>query len=197
MAPYNETQLDQIRDERREQIKRAALKIFARRGIIGTKMSMIAAEAGISQGLAYRYFSSKEELFVELVREAMEEAHAAVKSLESAKAAPVDLIRELTIAMLDENNSYSFKIIQQVQASDEVPEAAKQMISQYPSNALMDSLIPIFIEGQRIGDFCKGDPRKLLMLYFSIITGLMLQDGTSDGIHWVHEIETLMKILTK
>lgn len=197
MAPYNEQQLDQIRDERREQIKRAALKIFARRGIIGTKMSMIAVEAGISQGLAYRYFSSKEELFVELVREAMEEAHTAVKGLENFKGAPVELIRELTIAMLDEDNSYSFRIIQQVQTSDEVPEAAKQIIAQYPSNALLDSLIPIFIEGQRTGAFCKGDPRKLLMVYFSVITGLMLQDEASDDIHWVHEVETLMKILTK
>lgn len=52
MAPLNEQQLEQIHDERREQIKKAALKVFARHGINGTKMSMIAAEAGISQGLS-------------------------------------------------------------------------------------------------------------------------------------------------
>ena len=62
---------DRAHDERREQIKRAALKIFAQRGIAGTKMSMIASEAGISQGLTYRYFNSKEEIFSVLVQEAI------------------------------------------------------------------------------------------------------------------------------
>ncbi|PUB10475.1 TetR family transcriptional regulator [Paenisporosarcina sp. OV554] len=60
MTQLNEPQPNNIHDERREQIKNAALKVFAHRGIIGTKMSMIAAEAGISQGLSYRYFKSKE-----------------------------------------------------------------------------------------------------------------------------------------
>ncbi|MDQ0199299.1 AcrR family transcriptional regulator [Neobacillus ginsengisoli] len=32
MSPLNKQQLDQIRDERREEIKQAALKVFARRG---------------------------------------------------------------------------------------------------------------------------------------------------------------------
>lgn len=53
---------DRNQDERREQIKKAARKVFAIKGIAGTKISMIAAEAGISQGLTYRYFQSKEEL---------------------------------------------------------------------------------------------------------------------------------------
>jgi hypothetical protein len=41
----------------------------------------LAAEAGIIQGLSYRYFNSKEELFITLIQEAMEEANAAFENV--------------------------------------------------------------------------------------------------------------------
>lgn len=88
LTQLNEHQPDHIHDERREQIKRAALKVFAYRGIAGTKMSMITAQAGISQGLFYRYFNSKEELFTILVQDAMEEAQAAVKNVRHLPGTP-------------------------------------------------------------------------------------------------------------
>ena len=48
LSPLTEDQLHQIRDDRKEQIMLAGAKVFARKGIIGAKMSMIAKEAGIS-----------------------------------------------------------------------------------------------------------------------------------------------------
>jgi len=62
LSPLSGEQLHQIRDERRGQIIQAAVNVFSRRGIIGTKMSMIAAEAGVSHGLVYHYFKTKDEL---------------------------------------------------------------------------------------------------------------------------------------
>ena len=50
----------------REQILDGARRAFAAGGYRGTNVPAIAAEAGISVGLIYRYFPSKEELFVEL-----------------------------------------------------------------------------------------------------------------------------------
>ncbi|WP_223068122.1 TetR/AcrR family transcriptional regulator [Paenibacillus caui] len=193
MAPRNDGQLGQLRDERREQIKKAALKVFARRGIIGTKMSMIADEAGISQGLTYRYFSSKEELFTALVQEAMEETAEAFNEMEQMSGTPSDKIRALTREMLDESNRHSFMLIQQVQTSDEVPEKAREIVEQYSSQALIDRLLPVFIKGQETGEFCLGDPQKLLFLYFSVIAGLMLQQA--HGPYHVPDVQILMKML--
>lgn len=48
-----------------------------------------------------------------------------------------------------------------------------------------------------MGDFCEGDPYKLLFLYFSVISGLMLQDVQIDKGFWIQEVDNLMKILTK
>src|SRR5689334_8461489 len=65
--PRTEEANQQIRELRRNQIINSALQVFARKGFTDTRISDIAAESGISQGLIYRYFASKEELFATLV----------------------------------------------------------------------------------------------------------------------------------
>ncbi|MEH7013406.1 TetR/AcrR family transcriptional regulator [Neobacillus niacini] len=195
MSPLNEQQLNQIRDERREQIKKAALKVFALRGLVGTKMNMIAKEAGISQGLSYRYYSSKDELFIELVQEAMEETADAFASLGHMKGSPTEIIKTLTTKMLDGSNRHSFMLIQQVQTSDEVPDKAKEIVQRYSTTSFIEQLIPIFKNGQEKGEFCKGDPAALMILYFSVLSGLMLlQTGEMEQDH-VPDIHILMKML--
>lgn len=49
-------------EQRRHQILDAAIACFVRKGFHQTTMADIAAEAGVSDTLAYRYFSGKEEL---------------------------------------------------------------------------------------------------------------------------------------
>jgi AcrR family transcriptional regulator len=56
-------------DERPEEILAAALEVFAERGLAGARMDDIASKAGISKGTLYLYFSGKEELFQEAIRE--------------------------------------------------------------------------------------------------------------------------------
>lgn len=48
--------------ERREQILKAAEKVFARKGFQEATVSDVAREAGLSEATIYEYFSSKEEL---------------------------------------------------------------------------------------------------------------------------------------
>jgi AcrR family transcriptional regulator len=198
LTRQNIHQPDNIHAERKEQIKRAALKVFAHRGIAGTKMSMIAAEAGISQGLSYRYFSSKEEIFTLLVEEALVEAQMAIKYVPHLPGTPIEQIRIFTKRMLDESHKHYFLLIQQAQTSDEVPIKAKQIIEQdqFSPKDTIDILVPIFIKGQQLGEFCEGDPHKLLYLYFSVIKGLMLQYMQTSEDYWLHEVDNLIKILT-
>src|SRR5690625_4476398 len=197
MKQSNETQSNHIYDERSEQIKSAALKVFAHRGITGTKMSMIAAEAGISQGLSYRYFNSKEELFTILVEEAIVEAQKAIKSILHLSVTPIQQIRTLTLRMLDESHKQFFLLLQHAQKSDEVPATAKHIIEHYPAKNTIDQLIPIFIKGQQVAESCEVAPYKFLFLYVISISGLSLQDVQIEEGHCLQEVYKLMKILTK
>ena len=71
--PRTEEANQKIREEQRQKILNAAQTIFAQKGRTAT-MTDIAAQAGISQGLAYRYFKSKEEIFSILLKQAWAEA---------------------------------------------------------------------------------------------------------------------------
>jgi len=65
--PRTELQYEEIRHAKKEIILSAALKLFAINGYHSTTISSIAREAGISKGLIYNYFESKEQLLAELI----------------------------------------------------------------------------------------------------------------------------------
>lgn len=50
-------------DERKQEILDAAIRVFSKKGYDRTSISDIAKEIGISQGLCYRYFPSKEAIY--------------------------------------------------------------------------------------------------------------------------------------
>jgi TetR/AcrR family fatty acid metabolism transcriptional regulator len=50
------------RSDKRERILDAAIKVFAKSGYHGSRISDIAREAGIAYGLVYHYFKNKEEI---------------------------------------------------------------------------------------------------------------------------------------
>jgi AcrR family transcriptional regulator len=58
-------------DDRAREIIQAALDFFVTRGFAATKLDDVARAAGVSKGLPYLYFKSKEELFKAVIAEAM------------------------------------------------------------------------------------------------------------------------------
>ena len=62
MSPRTEKQFENIREEKKALIMSVALELFAADGFHSTPISKIAAEAGISKGLMYNYFESKDDL---------------------------------------------------------------------------------------------------------------------------------------
>ncbi|MCS7458882.1 TetR/AcrR family transcriptional regulator [Paenibacillus doosanensis] len=196
MSPLNDEQLHQIRDERREQIMRAAMKVFAHKGSAGTKMSMIAAEARISHGLLYHYFKSKDALFNALVREAMEGAALELGKINHLQGSPLEKIRALTEAILDEGGSSYFMFIHQARTSDGVPEEAKRLLEQYPMQAFVEQLLPLFAAGQQAGEIAADDPEELIASYLTVLSGIMIISGHHGAGYRVPKVEMLMRMVT-
>ncbi|WP_060678615.1 TetR/AcrR family transcriptional regulator [Virgibacillus halodenitrificans] len=92
----SEEQFKKIRDQRYEEISNAALKIFARKGFAGTKISDITSSINLSHGLLYHYFKSKEEIYVALITNVLELFSQAVEEAESNNGTPYDKLRWLT-----------------------------------------------------------------------------------------------------
>lgn len=67
MSPRTRKQFEDIREEKRDLIINAALRLFADTGYHATSISKIAKEASISKGLMYNYFESKEDLLISIM----------------------------------------------------------------------------------------------------------------------------------
>jgi AcrR family transcriptional regulator len=69
MSPRTAEQFEEMRESRRGQIMEAGLELFAREGYTNCSIARLARHAGISKGLMYNYFESKEALLADIIEE--------------------------------------------------------------------------------------------------------------------------------
>lgn len=81
---------------RTRQILDAAAAVFARLGLHQARIEDIAAEAGLSKGLVYRYFSSKDALVVALVDGFYGEALAQLHAMDGGTEPIADQLAQFT-----------------------------------------------------------------------------------------------------
>jgi AcrR family transcriptional regulator len=83
-------------DDRQGEIIRAALELFVTRGFAATKLEDVARAAGVSKGLPYVYFRSKEELFKAVINEAIGDPLVrATEFVDSYEGSAEQLLRDL------------------------------------------------------------------------------------------------------
>jgi len=74
MSPRSTEQNEKLRAESIKRILNAAFRLMAINGYESTSISQIAREAGVSKGLMYNYFDSKEDLLKGLIQDAVSQA---------------------------------------------------------------------------------------------------------------------------
>lgn len=73
MAPRTSEQFERIREDRKQKLIDAAFHVFAEETYHSASVSKIAKEAGVSKGLLYNYFDTKEDLLRAIMSNLMEE----------------------------------------------------------------------------------------------------------------------------
>jgi AcrR family transcriptional regulator len=73
MSPRTAQQFKEMREEKKSLIMDVAIFLFAKDGYHGTSISNIAKHAGISKGLMYNYFESKEDLLSSIIERSVTE----------------------------------------------------------------------------------------------------------------------------
>ncbi|NLY91762.1 MAG: TetR family transcriptional regulator [Firmicutes bacterium] len=154
MSPRNKEQNQQIREERREEILQAALRVFACKGLAAAKISDIAHAAGLSHGLVYHYFRSKNEIFTELVRRAFEASLGVFAYAAQVEGDPWERLRALTETILsgafEGEGPYYFLMVIQAYTSDSVPQEVKDLVKE-KELLYREYLMPLVVEGQKLG----------------------------------------------
>lgn len=177
MPRNKETNL-KIKDERREKILASALSLFASKGLAATKISDIAGKTGMSQGLVYHYYKSKEEIFIWLIGSAMQKMNEAALNLEKL---PVSAKEKIILAVdgllsgfeTNANTASYYFLITQTALADAYPAEAKEIIRSQ-NDVKYEVMVRIFSEGQKDGTVKEHDPKEMATLFFSSINGLAL-----------------------
>lgn len=170
-----------MKDERREQILSTALKLFATKGLAATKISDIATTSGISQGLLYHYYRSKEEIFVELIRRAFERMNTAVLALEQMTETPRNKIKMAIEKLLEgfeknENAARYHLLIVQAMVSEAVPDEAKAIFKK-ENDVKYEAIARILKEGQKDGTIKNHDANELSLVFWTSINGLAIYNA--------------------
>lgn len=75
MCPRTSSQFGAIRQEKSKLILDTALELFAEKGYHQTSISDITRKAGISKGLVYNYFESKEKMLLSIIQTGYDAAY--------------------------------------------------------------------------------------------------------------------------
>ena len=76
------------REKRRQELLDAATTVFARKGYWKASISDIIETAGVARGSFYRYFQSKQQIFVAIVDQFREEEKLLVQQLDKLSISP-------------------------------------------------------------------------------------------------------------
>ncbi len=167
-----------LREIQYARILACSLSLFVSRGYAATRIADIAAEAGISPGLLYHYFPSKDEILVALLEESLPKMVAAAVELEAMDKPVADKLRLALDALIagiqarSETGKYHL-LIAQVSASDGLPEGARAILENH-ARLPYEIMERILAQGQAEGSVREGDARQMAMIFWALVKGLSI-----------------------
>jgi AcrR family transcriptional regulator len=91
------------KEQRHEEIVEAALEEFAVKGYAETRLDDVASRAGISKGLVYVYFKTKEELFKAVIRSfIIPRVDALIREVERSRRSSEEMLRGPLLSFMKE-----------------------------------------------------------------------------------------------
>jgi AcrR family transcriptional regulator len=188
-----------IRDSRRADILRAAAKLFARRGLTDTKIGDIAREAGLSHGLVYHYFPSKEAVFEAVITEKREAAWEDVAACEAEHGveAAMHLLLQRTLDDARERPEVTVMITQAL-LTDCVPDKLRASLRRGARESF-NRTTSFFERGQAAGCVDASVPAtQLAAAMFCLVRGIFLANAQAlRGHGWMPlpEADTILRLL--
>jgi AcrR family transcriptional regulator len=108
MSPRTKDKSEQIRLSSKENIKNTALDLFAQKGFLSVTVEEIAISAGISKGLMYNYFKSKEALLDSIINDVLSDFSMYAETMKNCSS-PIQRIENLirmSFSMFKENKKF-------------------------------------------------------------------------------------------
>ena len=170
--PRSETENQRLRERQRANILDAAMRVFARSGP-SASMAEIAEAAGISQGLAYRYFASKEEIYYALVAQAMQGGLPEPEIARMMSGSPWERLEALLSRIVNARREHPefFQLLYHVISDDDAPAELRAQMNER-GMFFASELHKLIVEGQTAGEIAQGDPYQLVVALLAYLDGL-------------------------
>jgi AcrR family transcriptional regulator len=135
----------------------AAVRVFARRGYHTCRVSDIADEAGVSHGLVYHYFSSKDEVLETIFRDNWGPIAVAVDEIAASDEPAAEHIRKIAALVLHawRRDPETVRVlVREISRSPQLQERIGEFQHAF------DALERVIVAGQERGEFDAAlDPR--------------------------------------
>ena len=97
-----------MKTNQKEHIADVALQLFADNGYGNTSIAMIAKKAGVAQGLMYNFYSSKEDLLIEILNRGFDVIQSSMAGYAKEKDPRKAITKhiEATFSLVEENKEY-------------------------------------------------------------------------------------------
>jgi AcrR family transcriptional regulator len=171
LVPRSEAANERLRRDARVRILAGARAAFARKGMAAT-MADVAVAAGVSQGLAYRYFSDKDDLVRALVSEAVQRADAGGSPLAWPGSA-AERLRGLVTRLVEARRAEPelFLLFQHVASDPATPPDLMELI-QARGRAVTEAMRQLVTEAQADGEAARDGPDQLVTAVMACLDGL-------------------------
>jgi len=196
--PRTEKQIEQLREQRSNELLNAAQRVFSLKGFHAANISDVAAEANLSQGTVYHYFESKEELLLAVFAR-WETGHLQEEIEHALQAQPTAAGKLAFIAQA---------VTQRVSSSLQLMQASVEFWSHIPRNAdirkgfkrifrrMADNVASVIQQGIEAGEFRDVDPTVMARLLIATYDGLVLQWlAEKKDIDWPACTDTLVTVM--
>jgi AcrR family transcriptional regulator len=161
------------KQQRREDILRAAEGVFAARGFDAASIEQIASAAEYAAGTVYLYFRDKEALYLELFEEKIRELSELIRRRIEGIKDPVQAIRELVAARMEyfERNRPFLQIYAREGMNCYEMRRNRWSGIMRLYSEFLDLLARLIVAGQRRKVLRKGDPHQFAVA----LSGMMIQ----------------------
>lgn len=164
------------REQRQQEILRAALRVYVANGYHGTEIAAIAREAQVATGLIHYYFKTKQELFQTLFREQKAQSEQFNQELFKVDLPPPECVRFFLTAYLEaaiEDPANVLFFQRALQDQRDVMGAELDEFLTQTGLALMNFLQSTIEAGMTRGDFGAGQSYLLAVLLLGAVEGAL------------------------
>ncbi|MDT3777296.1 TetR/AcrR family transcriptional regulator [Nitrospira sp. MA-1] len=176
-------------EARREEILLAAERKFSQNGFFKTSMAEIAEDAQFAMGTVYRFFKSKEDIYISLVEAKVEDLLRLLEEATQSRLPAQEKLRaviQVKLAFADQNRAFFRIYVSEWSGFEWTVKSAfgERVWKRYL--AQIDLVANLIKEGIKTGEFRKVNPKDTSLAFHGMLNSTIylwiLQSGPKESL---------------